>query len=359
MALDGADGETRHEMAGVLHLDPKVQSDSSFAALQASLGEIGPKTARIAGESKRNGGPSEPITIAVANRLFAQAGYEFRPQFVAEVKDNFGAAPEIVDFAQDASAATRKINDWVAQQTRDRIRDLIPQPLVPATRLVLANALYLKAPWASEFSADATKPEPFHIRERDAVDLPTMEKLAHLRYAKRKGFSIVALPYSGDDLQFVVLIPDKIDGLGGLEKQLTAELLADCAKMNTSEVLLHLPKFKFEPPTIQLAAELQGLGMKTAFDIPAGRANFDRMAPRRPNDYLAISAVFHKTFIALDENGTEAAAATAVAMVATAAMKPMTPSKPIEVKVDRPFIYAIQHVPSGACLFLGRITDPH
>jgi serpin B len=358
MTLDGADGETRREMARVLHLEPKVESDSSFAALQESLGEIGPKTARIAGKSKQNAGPSEPITIAVANRLFAQAGYEFRPQFFDEVKANFGAAPEIVDFAQDASAATRKINDWVAQQTRDRIRDLIPQPLVPATRLVLANALYLKAPWASEFSADATKPEPFHIRGQNVVDLLTMQKLAQLRYAKRKGFSAVALPYSGGDLQFVVLVPDQVDGLDGLEKQLTADLLDDCAKMDASEVLLHLPKFKFEPPTIQLAAELQGLGMKTAFDIPPGSANFDRMAPRRPNDYLAISDVFHRTFIAVDEKGTEAAAATAVVMVRVTAMRPMTPPNPIEVKADRPFIYAIQHVPTGACLFIGRVTDP-
>ena len=356
MTLDGADGETRREMARVLRLDPKVESDSSFAALQASLSEIGPKTSRIVGESKQNGGPSEPITIAVANRLFAQAGYEFRPQFFAKVKENFGAAPEIVYFAQDASAATRKINDWVAQQTRDRIRDLIPQPLVPATRLVLANALYLKAPWASEFSADATKPEPFHIRGQDAVDLSTMQKLAQLRYVKGKGFSAVALPYSGGDLQFVVLIPDEVDGLGGLENQLTADLLDDCAKMNASEVLLHLPKFKFEPPTIRLAAELQDLGMKTAFDIPPGSANFDRMASRRPNDYLAISDVFHKTFIAVDEHGTEAAAATAVAMRELTALREMT--EPIEVKADRPFVYAIQHVPSGACLFIGRVTDP-
>ena len=185
-----------------------------------------------------------------------------------------------------------------------------------------------------------------------------MQKLGQLRYAKRKGFSAVVLPYSGGDLQFVVLIPDEVDGLGELEKELTADLLDDCAKMNTTEILLHLPKFKFEPPTIQLAAELQGLGMKTAFDIPPGSANFDRMAPRKPNDYLAISDVFHRTFIALDEKGTDAAAATAVAMVRTTAMRPMTPQKPIEVKVDRPFIYAIQHVPSGACLFLGRITDP-
>jgi leukocyte elastase inhibitor len=183
-----------------------------------------------------------------------------------------------------------------------------------------------------------------------------MQKKGQFRYLKRKGFSVVALPYSGDDLQFVALIPDEVDALSGLEKQLTSDLLADCSKMNTSEVLLYLPKFKLEPPTIQLSAELEGLGMKTAFDIPAGSANFDRMATRKPNDYLAISDVFHKTFIAVDEKGTEAAAATAVAMVRTTAMLQMTP--PIEVRVDRPFLYAIQHVPSGACLFLGRITDP-
>jgi serpin B len=121
-------------------------------------------------------------------------------------------------------------------------------------------------------------------------------------------------------------------------------------------VILHLPKFKLEPPTMSLTKELQGLGMKTAFDQPIGSANFDRLAPRRGNDYLFISEVFHKTFIAVDEKGTEAAAATAVAMDLGTAIE--EPSKPVEVKVDRPFVFAIQHGPSGACLFLGRVTDP-
>jgi serpin B len=287
--------------------------------------------------------------------LFAQAGYEFRPEFFKRVKASYGAAPEILDFKGKASAATKRINDWVAQQTHDRIRDLIPQPLEEATRLVLTNAIYLKAPWASEFAAGATRPEPFHVRG-GAIEVPMMQMSTHLRYAKRDGFSAVALPYSGGDLQFVVLIPDAIDGLRGLEEKLTADLLADCAKLKESEVLLHLPKFKFEPPTIQLAKQLQALGMKTAFDIPPGSANFDRMAPRRPNDYLAISDVFHKTFIAVDEHGTEATAATAVAMRELTALREMM--EPIEVKADRPFVYAIQHVPSGACLFIGRVTDP-
>jgi serpin B len=356
MTLAGADGETRTEMARVLHLDPQADGDPSFAALQKSLAEIGPKTTAIAEQSKKNGGPSEPITIAIANRLFAQRGYQFRAQFFARVKDNYAAEPETLDFKQDAAAATKRINDWVAQQTRDRIRNLIPQPLEAATRLVLANALYLKAPWANEFSAGATKPEPFHVRGKNALGVPTMQQRERLRYAKRDGFSAVALPYSGGDLQFVILIPEKIDGLREIEEKMTADVLAECAQMKESDVLLYLPKFKIEPPTIQLAQELQALGMKTAFDIPPGSANFDRMAPRRPNDYLAISEVFHKTFIALDEKGTEAAAATAVVMRELTAMREMT--EPIEIRADRPFLYAIQHVPSGACLFIGRVTDP-
>jgi serpin B len=178
----------------------------------------------------------------------------------------------------------------------------------------------------------------------------------HFGYAKREGYTAVSLPYTGDDLQFLVLLPDDVNGLHALESQLTSETLAECAKLQTREVDLHMPKFKIEPPTIALAEKFEALGMKTAFNKPAGSANFDRMAPRKPNDYLYISQVFHKTFIAVDEKGTEAAAATAVAMMAGTALIQRPP--PVEVRIDRPFIYAIQHVPSGVCLFLGRVTDP-
>jgi serpin B len=133
-------------------------------------------------------------------------------------------------------------------------------------------------------------------------------------------------------------------------------MMAECAKLPATDVDLSMPKFKLEPPTVKLSQQLRELGMKSAFNIPRGSANFERMAPRKPDDYLAISEVFHKTFIAVDEKGTEAAAATAVAMVATSAR--MKKPEPIEVNVDHPFIYAIQHVPSGACLFIGRVTDP-
>jgi serpin B len=179
----------------------------------------------------------------------------------------------------------------------------------------------------------------------------------HFGYAKRDGYTAVSLPYAGDDLQFLVLLPDETNGLRALESKLTGDTLASCAKLEKREVNLHLPRFKLQPPTMALAEKFEALGMKTAFDKPQGSANFDRIAPRKPDDYLYISQIFHKTFIAVDEKGTEAAAATAVAMMAGTALR-SPPPPPIEVKVDRPFVYAIQHVPSGVCLFLGRVTDP-
>jgi serine protease inhibitor len=360
MTFAGADGETRTEMARVLHFPGDANAvPASLASLQRSLEEMSAKTKDLVKEAERSGGPSEPIMLTIANRLFAQKGYDFRESFLTLVKQNYGAAFEPLDFVTNASGATQHINQWVADQTRDRIRDLIPaNALNKMTRLVLANALYLKAPWADSFSEKATQLEPFHVRGGAPVAVPTMRKEAPFGFAKREGFIAVSLPYVGNDLQFLVLLPDDINGLRALESKLTASMLAECAKLETrEEVDLHLPKFKFEPPTIALAEKLQALGMKSAFDIPRGSANFDGIAPRKPNDYLYISNVFHKTFIAVDEKGTEAAAATAVVMMRATAMAGPKP-KPIEVKVDRPFVYAIQHVPSGVCLFLGRVTDP-
>jgi serpin B len=357
MTFAGAGGETRTEMARILHFSDATDVPASFSALQHSLEQMSAKTAELVNESKKFGGPSESITLKIANRLFAQKGYHFREAYLALVKQNFGGAFEPLDFVTDPAAATQQINKWVAKETRDKIRDLIPAgALNKLTRLVLANALYLKAPWADPFSEKTTRPEPFRARGSAPVDVPTMRKTARFGYAKREGFTATSLPYVGDDLQFVVLLPEEVNGLRALESKLSADILAECAKLEMQDVDLHLPKFKLEPPTIALAEKFQALGMKTAFDVPQGSANFDKIAPRKPNDYLYISQIFHKTFIAVDEKGTEAAAATAVVMMKATALAPK--QQPIEVKVDRPFIYAIQHVPSGLCLFLGRVTDP-
>src|SRR5437867_9200465 len=222
MTFAGADGETRTEMARVLHLTNGSTVPASFAALQDSLEQMSTKTAELVKQSKKFGGPSEPITLNIANRLFAQKGYAFREAFLSLVKQNFGGAFEPIDFVANAAAATQRINKWVADQTHDRIRDLIPGgALDKTTRLVLAKALYLKAPWASEFSDNATQPEPFHVRGGTPVNIPTMHKTdKHFGYAKRQGFTAVTLPYVGSELQFLVLLPDEVNGLHALESKL-------------------------------------------------------------------------------------------------------------------------------------------
>src|SRR5207244_601004 len=290
----GAEGETRMEMARILHLTNDCTVPVSFAALQHSLEEMSAKTAELVKQSKKFGGPSEPITLNIANRLFAQKGYAFRTAYLSLVKQNFGGAFEPIDFIANPAVATQRVNKWVADQTHDRIRDLIPGgALDKTTGLVLANALYLKAPWASEFSENATQRAPFFVHGGAPLDVPTMQKRSdHFGYAKRDGYTAVSLPYAGNDLQFLVLLSDEVNGLRALESKLTGGLLAQCAKLQTRDVDLHLPKFKLEPPTITLAEKFEALGMKTAFDKPQGSANFDRMAPRKPNDYLYISQIF-------------------------------------------------------------------
>src|SRR5881396_3365001 len=231
MTFAGADGETRTEMARVLHFSNDASVPGSFATLQHSLEDMSAKTGELAKQSKKFGGPSEPITLNIANRLFAEKGYPFRETYLSLVKQNFGGAFEPIDFIADPAAATQHINKWVADQTRDRIRDLIPGgALDKTTRLVLANALYLKAPWASEFSQNATQPEPFFVHGGAPVDVPMMRKThKHFGYARREGFTVITLPYAGNELQFVVLLPDDINGLRELESKLSVDVLASCA----------------------------------------------------------------------------------------------------------------------------------
>jgi len=358
MTYAGADGETAAEMAKTLHYpkdnEPAVRE--SFQALVKGLDEARAKSQERASHSKQYGGPSEPIVFNLANRLFGQKGYAFRAPYLSELKDGYHSPFEELDFKTNTEASRKHINGWVEEETKKRIKDLIPSgALSPVTRLVLANALYLKAPWEKEFNDRATKPEPFHIHGKEPAEVPTMIQKAYYGYATENGYTAVTLPYSGGDLQFIILLPEKQTGLHDLEAKLTSAELAKCAKLEPREVILYLPKFKLESPSIALGEQLSALGMKTAFDQPRGSANFDKIAPRKPDDYLFISEVFHKTFIAVDEHGTEAAAATAVIMAAGSAFRP---AQPPEIHVDHPFLFAIQHVPSGACLFIGRVTDP-
>jgi serpin B len=358
MAYAGADGNTREEMSRVLHLSGEdVRVHETFAALQRALDAVVQKSAQAAEQATKYGMTNEAISLAVANRLFGEKDYAFRAAFLELLKTNYNAPFQAMDFKHDSAGATKTINDWVAEQTRQRIRDLIPSgALDDKARLVLVNALCFKASWADPFMENATQPMPFHPGGANAVDVPTMNATKNYGYVKTNGVTVVSIPYRWGEFQLLVILPDDVDGLAKVEAGLTAKQLSSWANLPGALVKLSLPKFKIEPPTLPLGEALQSLGMTTAFDKPPGSANFDRMAPRRPDEYLYISRVFHKTFMNVDEKGTEAAAATAVQMAVAAAI--MRPPKIVEVKVDHPFIFAIQHRASGACLFLGHVANP-
>lgn len=360
LAAAGAAGETKTEMARVLHL-PADAADvaASFATLHTALDAIAARSRERAAEIQRADTSSAPDAIEwhLANRLFGQRSYAFRETFLTQLRDDWRAPFEELDFRTAAEASRAHINAWVENQTARKIRDLIPAGGVGGdTRLVLVNALYLKAPWQNHFEPVATRPQPFTIPGRGSPDVPTMVQTEHLGYTHRDGYTAVALPYEGGELQFLILLPDAADGADALARRLTPQLLADCATLPIEEIVLHLPKFRLAGETLPLATVLQSLGMKSAFDVPAGSANFDGIAPRRADDYLALSAVFHQAFVEIDEHGTEASAATAVTMVTLGMALQQKP--PPVVRVDRPFLFAIQHRASGTCLFLGRVTDP-
>ena len=356
MAYAGADGATRNEMAKVLHYpEDEAELHRSFAQLRATFARDAQESAEEAEDWKRYGGPNDPLTLSIATRVFAQSGYDFRASFLSLLKDTWEAPLEAMDFVHAAAAATKRINDWVESQTQERIQTIIPEgELSSLTRLVLVNAVYLKAPWARKFDGSLTKPSMFYLNGGQGVEVAMMNRTSGLHYSKGDGFSMVALPYRGYKLWFLIILPDKRDGLADVESKLSAATIDD-ARWDEYEVTLQMPRLNLEPAPLALGRTFQGLGMKTAFDNPAGSANFDRMAPLRPNDYLLLSEVFHKTFLKLDEDGTEAAAAAAVlSMLRGIEELP----KRVEMKVDHPFLFAIRRAESRALLFLGRVVDP-
>ncbi len=358
MTFAGAAGETREEMVKALHYGDGGDSlHASFAALDKSLEESAAQTVRDVEQEKKFGGDGEPIVLKTANRLFGKKGYDFRETHLSLIKKFYDAPLESINFS-NMENARKRINNWIEEQTKERVKEMIaPGGIAADSRLVLVNALYLKAPWAKKFNAESTRALPFHLHSNKTAEVPTMFRHDNLGYAKRDGYQAVTIPYRGDDLHFLLIVPDLVDGLPELEKKFTAGQLAENRVLESVDVELYLPKFKIEPPTVELGEHLKRLGIKQAFDMPPGSANFDAIAPRLPDEYLYISQVLHKTFFALDEKGTEAAAATAIMMLAGSAYNP-NPPKPVVVRADRPFLYAVQDRKSGTCLFLGKVADP-
>jgi len=340
MTRAGAHGDTAAEMDKTLHFTlPEVELQPAFGALVKEV----------------NGDPTDAkrgYQLSTANALWGQKGFPFKTDFLKLVSNNYGAGLNEVDFKNATEQARGVINAWVEKETRDKIKDLLHQgDLTPDTRLVLTNAIYFKGDWASPFKKEQTKEEPFHLSADKKASALLMHQTGEYNYFDGGSFQALELPYSGKNLTMVVLLPKKVDGIADFEKDFTADKLADwVGKLHKQKVIVSLPKFKTTQRT-SLAKTLSEMGMKKAFT--AG-ADFSGMGGD-PGD-LALSDVIHKAFIDVNEEGTEAAAATAVVGVKSAAVH-VEPPTPV-FRADHPFVFLIRDTRSSSILFLGRLVDP-
>ena len=336
MTYAGARGETAAEMARTLHFPLKQE-------------ELHPAFARLIKELDGKG-QQRPFELHSANALWGQKGYPFLPEFITLTKANYGAGLREVDFVNATDAARRTINEWVEQETKQKIKDLVPPGVLnDMTRLVLTNAIYFKAPWQHQFSKYATKQEDFRMTADQKVAVPMMHQAGAFNYLDGDTFQLLEMPYKGRAQSMLVLLPKKLDGLADLEKTLNAKNLdAWLAKCRSQQVRVAFPRFKITQE-FELNKTLGAMGMPLAF---SDRADFSGMDGRQD---LYISNVLHKAFVDVNEEGTEAAAATGVAVGAKSA--PPTPQQ--EFRADHPFVLLLRDTGSGSILFMGRVTNPN
>lgn len=337
MTYAGARGETADEMARTMHFPvPPDRLPAGYAELLRAL---------------HGGEGTKQYRLAIANRLWGQQGTAFLEAFLTVTRRDYGAEMGLADFATNAEGARQEINGWVAQQTEQKIGNLIPAGVLgPDTRLVLANAIYFRGNWAHQFEKSATRDRPFHVSARTTVDVPLMFSEMSVGYAAQPdaALKVVELPYQGDDLSMLVLLPDASDGLSDVEAKLTAENVGRWTTgLARRDVLVYLPRFSVESG-FGLGSTLAAMGMPAPF---SERADFSGMNGKRD---LSISAVLHRARVDVDEQGTEAAAATGVAV----GVRAMRPQEPPTFRADHPFAFFIRHNPTGTILFLGRVTNP-
>lgn len=337
MTYAGAHGDTEKQMGRVLHLDQvQGQVHPFFGALQSRLGEAG----------KQKG-----VELSIANALWAQKGHPFQPAFLDVAQRDYQANLNQADFVTGAEAARGNINRWVAQKTKDRIKDILPPgSLDSLTRLVLANAVYFKGAWTKPYDKAQTSTQPFHLSSTRQANVPFMHHVDTVKYTENSDFQAVELPYGAGDLSMVILLPRRTDECGQLEGRLTPALLSGTlSQLRPHRVEIFLPRFKLESK-FELNGTLARMGMSDAF---TQKADFSGMDGTKS---LFISGVFHKAWGEVNEEGTEAAAATAVVARATAIMKPLEP--PPVFRADHPFVFLIRDTRSGTILFLGRLSNP-
>lgn len=341
MTYAGAEGNTTAEMAAALHYDlPEAELHAAFNALDQLL------TALDQGEEAPE--DAQPFRMNIANAIWGQGGYPFEEAYLDTLAANYGAGLRLVDFINETEESRQTINRWVEDQTEDRIKDLIPAGmLTPLTRLVLTNAIYFYGAWAHQFDVGATSEAPFTLLDGTTTPVLMMHQTESFSYAIGEGYTAIALPYENYQTAMLVIMPDE-GTFADFEAGLTAETYeAIRASLQGGQVNLSLPKWESEGE-YGLVPAMEALGMRDAF---SDAADFSGITTA---EQLLISEIIHKTFVSVDEEGTEAAAATAVVMRTTSAM----PSDPVTITVDHPFIYAIYEESTGQILFIGRVTQP-
>ncbi len=346
MTYAGARGETERQFVDTLHFP--LPQDRLHPAINALDTQLVPRGGVSTGEDESE------FRLNVVNAVWGQHDYKFLDPFLDVLATHYGAGVRPADFVGSPEESRIRINDWVAEQTEDRIQDLIPEDAItPAVRMVLTNAIYFNARWAYWFDERFTNMSPFRLLDGSEVEVPMMKvgRAERFGYADGDGYQVVELPYVGQDVSMTILLPDegtfrefeewmdldKIDGiLGEIEREY---------------VDLTMPKFEFESK-FSLADTLKAMGMPDAFD--RNTADFSGMDGRScPGVCLLIADVFHKAFVSVDEEGTEAAAATGVVMILESARP-----EPTKVTVDRPFIFLIRDRATESILFVGRVENP-
>lgn len=343
MVFAGARGDTEAQVAEVMHYPlPQNRLHPAFNALDLQITGGGSGSAQA---------EDRPFQLSVANALWGQDGFEFLPEFLDLLAINYGAGLRLLDFQTDPESARLQINDWVAQNTRDRIKNIIPPGgLSAATRLALANAIFFKADWLTQFEPTNTRQLPFNRLDgtQAAADFMSHAKAESLLYSAGEDYQVIELSYQGGEVSMLVLLP-ATGSFPDFEAGLTVEKLDEIIDgLKPQPVRVILPKFEFDA-AYQLAETMSNMGMPDAFC--SAEADFSGMDGRGE---LCIGQIFHKAFVAMDEKGTEAAAASVAVMEAAG----MPLDEVIVFQADRPFIFLIRHNTTGSVLFMGRLTKP-
>ncbi len=344
MTAAGARGNTEREMATVLHFPTEdVAGKASFISRERVVASFGSLQEGLTASRETRG-----YELHIANSLWGQEGYPFKESFLGLIERHFGGGFNIADFMGNAEAERVRINQWVEGETREKIKDLIPPGGIDGlTTLVLTNAVYFKVQWLSKFDEERTSDAVFHGTGGDAT-VPMMYQKGDFQYLENDVVQVLEMPYEGEDVSMLVLLP-RIDGPRGLEvleASLTPETLSDWSgRLREQELKVYFPRFEMTWGTENISDHLVALGICDAF---GESADFSGMTDLRD---LFIASVFHKAFVAVNEEGTEAAAATAVVMARLAMVQETV------FRADHPFLFVIRDDATGSILFMGRVAD--